>query len=305
MGQIDFEFKRERKLGEFVQDFINLLKVINGHLVSVLFRLLIIPICLVVLIGYYLSTQMRINTSFSNIDYFNIGLSFISLALIVMLVSLFAFGFTIEYFILLRNRKNMDFSSKEVWRHFRGNISYYLRFFLAMLVVGVLIALPVAIAALLSAFIPIVGSFVVGIFFSMIGLWFFAAFMLYRESYYDLIDCFGGAFTLLRTKIFEYGIASYIVSFIFQALLSIITIIPFVIIFVIGYNAIGFNNDFFETEWGRGIATFGGLVVVLLFIIYYMLAVISYGIIYETAKELRFGEDVFERIEKLGGGNNA
>lgn len=305
MGQIDFEFKRERKLGEFVQDFINLLKVINGHLVSVLFRLLIIPICLVVLIGYYLSTQMRINTSFSNIDYFNIGLSFISLALIVMLVSLFAFGFTIEYFILLRNRKNMDFSSKEVWRQFRENISYYLCFFLAMLVVGVLIALPVAIAALLSAFIPIVGSFVVGIFFSMIGLWFFAAFMLYRESYYDLIDCFGGAFTLLRTKIFEYGIASYIVSFIFQALLSIITIIPFVIIFVIGYNAIAFNNDFFETEWGRGIATFGGLVVVLLFIIYYMLAVISYGIIYETAKELRFGEDVFERIEKLGGGNNA
>lgn len=301
MGQIDFEFKRERKLGEFVQDFINLLKVINRHLVSVLFKLLIVPICIVVLIGYYLTTQMRFNANFSNVDYFNIGASFVSLGLLVLLISIFAFGFTIEYFILLRNRKQIDFGSREVWLQFRKSIAYYLRFFLAMLVVGVLIALPVAIAALLSAFIPIVGTFATGILFSMIGMWFFTAFMLYREDYYDLIDCFGGAFTLLRTKIFEYGTASYIVSFIFQALLSIITIIPFVIIFVISYNAIGFNNDFFESEWGRGIATFGSLVVVLLFIVYYMLSVISYGIIYETAKELKFGEDVFARIEKLGG----
>lgn len=305
MGEIDFEFKRERKLGEFVQDFINLLKVINRHLVSVLFRLLIVPICIVVLIGYYLTTQMRFNATFTNVDYFNVGASFASLGLLVLLISMFAFGFTIEYFILLRNRRKIDFSSTEVWQQFRWNISYYLRFFLVMLVVGVLISIPLIIAVLLAAFIPIVGSFATGIIFSMVGLWFFAAFLLYREGYYDLIDCFGGAFTLLRTKIFEYGIASYIVSFIFQALLSIITIIPFVIIFVISYNAIGFGNDFFESEWGRGIATFGSLVIVLLFIIYYMLAVISYGIIYETAKELKFGEDVFERIEKLGGENDA
>jgi hypothetical protein len=304
MGQIDFEFKRERKLGEFVQDFINLLKVINRHLFAVLFRLLIIPICTVILIGYYLTTQMRINASFTNIDYFNVGASVLSLVLLIMLISMFAFGFTIEYFILLRNRKKLNFDSKELWLQFRSNIAYYLRFFLAMLVVGVLIAVPVILGVLLSAFIPIVGSFVSGIIFSMVGLWFFTAFMLYREGYYDLMDCFGSAFSLLKKKIFEYGLASYIVSFIFQALLSIITIIPLVIIFAISYNAIGFSTDFFDSEWGRTIATFGGLVVVLLFIVYYMLSVISYGIIYETAKELRFGEDIFERIEKLGGDKN-
>lgn len=304
MGQIDFEFKRERKLGEFVQDFINLLKVINRHLFAVLFRLLIIPICLVILIGYYLTTQMRISASFTNVDYFNVGASVLSLVLLIMLISLFAFGFTIEYFILLRNKRKLDFDSKELWTQFRTNIASYLRFFLAMLVVGVLIAVPVILGVLLSAFIPIVGSFASGIIFSMVGLWFFTAFMLYREGYYDLMDCFGSAFSLLKKKIFEYGLASYIVSFIFQALLSIITIIPMVIIFAISYNAIGFSTEFFDSEWGRTIATFGGLVVVLLFIVYYMLSVISYGIIYETAKELRFGEDIFDRIEKLGGDKN-
>ncbi|HLS37566.1 MAG TPA: hypothetical protein VK023_04780 [Sphingobacterium bovisgrunnientis] len=304
MGQIDFEFKRERKLGEFVQDFINLLKVINRHLFAVLFRLLIIPICLVILIGYYLTTQMRISASFTNVDYFNVGASVLSLILLIMLISLFAFGFTIEYFILIRNKRTLDFDSKELWTQFRSNIASYLRFFLAMLVVGVLIAVPVILGVLLSAFIPIVGSFASGIIFSMVGLWFFTAFMLYREGYYDLMDCFGSAFSLLKKKIFEYGLASYIVSFIFQALLSIITIIPLVIIFAISYNAIGFSTEFFDSEWGRTIATFGGLVVVLLFIVYYMLSVISYGIIYETAKELRFGEDIFDRIEKLGGDKN-
>lgn len=114
MGQIDFEFKRERKLGEFVQDFINLLKVINRHLFAVLFRLLIIPICTVILIGYYLTTQMRINASFTNIDYFNVGASVLSLVLLIMLISMFAFGFTIEYFILLRNKKRLNFDSKEL-----------------------------------------------------------------------------------------------------------------------------------------------------------------------------------------------
>lgn len=304
MGQIDFEFKRERKLGEFVQDFINLLKVINRHLVAVLFTLLIIPICLVVLIGYYLTTQLRFNNAFTDIDYFSVGASFISLALLVMLISLFAFGFTIEYFIILRNRKMIDFEAKDVWMQFRVHMGYYLRFFLAMLVVFVLISIPTALAVLLAAFIPIVGSFAAGIIFSIIGLWFFTSFMLYRENYYDLIDCFGSALTLLRKKILEYGLASYIVSFIFQALLSIITILPMIIIFMISYNFIGFDNDFFSTGWGRAIATFGSLVVVLLFIIYYMVSVISYGIIYETAKELKFGEDVFARIERLGGSDN-
>jgi hypothetical protein len=304
MGQIDFEFKRERKLGEFVQDFINLLKVINTHLFAVLFRLLIIPICMVILIGYYLTTQMRISASFTNVDYFNVGASVLSLVLLIMLISLFAFGFTIEYFILLRNKRKLDFDSKELWTQFRSNIASYLRFFFAMLVVGVLIAVPVILGVLLSAFIPIVGSFASGIIFSMVGLWFFTAFMLYREGYYDLMDCFGSAFSLLKKKIFEYGLASYIVSFIFQALLSIITIIPLVIIFAISYNAIGFSTEFFDSEWGRTIATFGGLVVVILFLVYYMLSVISYGIIYETAKELRFGEDIFDRIEKLGGDKN-
>ena len=305
MELIDFEFRKERKLGEFVQDFINLLKVINRHLVSVLLKLLLIPISVVILLGYYISTQISFNTAYTSVDTVHVFMSFLVLGIVILLIALFAFGLGIEYFILLRNTKSLAFNSSDILRQFRTHLRMYLRFFLAMLVVGVLISIPTAFAVLLSALIPFIGSFAAGVIFAMIGLWFFSAFMLYREGYYDLIDCFGSAFTMLKKKILEYGLASYIVSFIFQALLSIITIVPMVIVFLIAYNSLGYHDDFFASGIGRGIATFGGLFVVLLVIIYYLLSVISYGIIYETAKELQFGEDVFERIDKLGGERHA
>lgn len=305
MGVIDFEFRRERKLGEFVQDFINLLKVINRHLVAELFKLLLVPIALVILMGYYLSTQLSINSSYTTVDNSKVVLGFLALGILILIIALFAFGFGIEYFILLRNRKKLDFTSRDIWNQFRAHLGYYLRFFMAMLIVAILISVPTALAMLLSAFIPFVGSFAIGIIFSAIGLWFFSSFMLYREGYNELIDCFGASFSMLKKKIMEYGLASYIVSFIFQSLLSIITIIPMVIVFLITYNSVGFNEDFFASGLGRGVATIGGLFVTLLVIIYYLLSVMSFGIIYETAKELKYGEDVFERIDKLGGGAHA
>lgn len=300
MELIDFEFRKERKLGEFVQDFINLLKIINRHLVAVLLKLLLIPISVVILLGYYISTQISLNTAYTSVDTVHVFMSFLVLGIGILLIALLAFGLGIEYFILLRNSKSLNFNSSDILRQFKVHMPMYLRFFLAMLVVGVLISIPAALAIMLSALIPFIGSFAMGVIFAMIGLWFFSAFMLYREGYYDLIDCFGSAFTMLKKKILEYGLASYIVSFIFQALLSIITIVPMAIVFLIAYNSLGYHDDFFASGIGRGIATFGGLFVVLLVIIYYLLSVISYGIIYETAKELQFGEDVFERIDKLG-----
>lgn len=300
MGLIDFEFKRERKLGEFVQDFINLLKIIYKHLILVLFRLLAVPICGIILLGYYLSTQLNTNADYSDGDTFQLVALFIMVFAFILIISLFAFGFTIEYFILLRDRKSIDFTAADIWRSFRNNVSLYFKFIAALIVVIILISVPLAFAMFLSVLIPIVGSFAVGIIFSMVGLWFFTAFMLYRENYYELIDCFGSAFSVLKAKFFEYGIASYVVTFIFQSLMSIMMIVPAIIIFIIGYNFVGFDNNFFETSYGKMVTTFGSLLVSTLFIVYYMLSVISYGIIYETAKELKFGEDVFDRISKLG-----
>ncbi len=305
MGLIDFEFKRERKLGEFVQDFINLLKIIIGHLGKILFKMLALPICGMLLVGYYISTQLNMHVDYSSADLFTVLSSFLTAISIMAIIAMIAFGLSIEYFMLLRDRRSLDFGEREVWRNFKDNIGSYFRFLGAAIIVGIIACIPLAIIAFVCLFIPFVGSIAVGILSAMVGLWFFTAFMLYREGYYELMDTFQEAYALLKNKIFEYGIASYVVNFLFQSLLYLISIVPFVIVALIAYNSVGFHQNFFETYFGKILVSVGGSILTLFFIVYSMLSVLSYGIIYESGKELKFGENVFERIAKIGRNANA
>lgn len=301
MELIDFEFKRERKLGEFVQDFINLLKIILGHCSKVMVRLLFFPICIVLLISYYISTKYNLSAEFSVDLFFYIGAAFI----ILSITALVAFGFAIEYFLLIRDTRKLEFDEKDVWKNFKENITKYMRFLLAAFIVSIIAIIPIGIVTFLGVFIPLVGSIALGIFYAMIGLWYFCAFLFYREGYDDLTDCFLSAFSVLKRRAFEYGIASYVVSFLFQSLLSLVVLIPSLLIGLIAYNSLEFSSDFFETFYGRMLVSVGGSILTLFGIVYAMLAVMSYGIIYETAKELKYGEDIFEKISKIGRSNHA
>jgi len=300
MEIIEFEFKRERKLGEFVQDFINLLKIIIGHLSKVLFKMLALPICGMLLVGYYLSTQLNMHVDYSSGELFNVISSFMVAFLVMTLIGMIAFGLTIEYFIMLRDRRCLDFGEKEIWQAFKTHIGSYFRFLGAAIIVGMLVLIPLSIVLFACMFVPMVGSIGMGIVFAMVGLWFFTAFMLYREGYYELIDTFQGAYTLLKKKFFEYGTASYVVNFLFQTLLYTMTLVPSVVIGLIAYNSVGFNDNFFDTYFGKTLVSVGASLLTLFFIVYNMFSVLSYGIIYESGKELQFGENVFQRIAKIG-----
>jgi hypothetical protein len=305
MELADFEFKRERKLGEFVQDFINLLKLIVSHLAKVLFKLLSLPIAGMLLVGYYLSTQLNMRVDYSSGEIYRIVASSLGALSVMFIIGMLAFGFAIEYFILLRDRRCLDFDEKDVWLQFRENLGKYFRFLFAAIIVGILALIPLSIVAFACVFIPFIGNIAMGILFAIVGLWFFTAFMLYREGYYELIDAFNGSFGLLKSKIFEYGAASYVVNFLFQSLLYLITLMPAVIIALIAYNSVGFNENFFDTTFGKVLTSLGSSLATLFFIVYNMLSVLSYGIIYETGKEMKFGENVFERIGKIGRRDNA
>ena len=296
----DFEFKRERKLGEFVQDFINLLKLIIAHVCKILTKLLALPIAGMLLVGYYLSTQINMNVNYSSGELVRVLSSSFGALGIMFIIGTFAFGFTIEYFILIRDRRDIAFTEKDVWTQFRGNISKYFRFLGAAIVVGILSVIPMGILMAGCVFVPFVGNIAMGILFAMFGLWYFTAFMLYREGYSELMDTFQDAFGMLKAKFFEYGAASYIVSFLFQSLLYLITLMPAIIFGLLAYNSVGFNENFFDTTFGKLLTSLGGSVITVFFIVYNMLSVLSYGIIYETAKEMKFGENVFERIAKIG-----
>lgn len=305
MELIEFEFKKERKVGEFVQDFISLLKMIFPHLFGVMFSLLLLPICAILLLSYYISLQLNFNMSYQTIGEQSLLFMFFMAVVLLILIGMLSFGFTMEYFILLRDRLKLDFGVPQVWKAFWTNIGKYFKFLFAAIIVSIILAVPILVCMGVALFIPFVGSFAVGVLYSIIGLYFFIAFMLYREGYKDLTDSFGASYTLIKKKILDYGVASYLVSFIFQSLLFLITMIPSIIIGLIAFNYVGYSLAFFDTLVGKVLVMMGGTILALFSIVYYMLAVISYGLIYETAKELHFGESIFNRISNIGGEGDA
>src|SRR5690606_37009807 len=235
-----------RKLGEFVQDFINLLKLIVTHVCKVLTKLLALPIAAMLLVGYYLSTQLNMNVNYSSGELVRVLSASFGAIGIMLVIGMFAFGLAIEYFILMRNMRHISFSEKEVWAQFKKNIGKYMRFLGAGIVVAILSILPIGILMAACAIILFVVNIAMGvflvivivvsifyvhyicilmsgcviihfvcnidmsIFLVIVVLCYFTSFILYRSGYADLIDAFQNAFALLKAKFFEHGAASYI-----------------------------------------------------------------------------------------------
>ncbi|GHE40186.1 ABC transporter permease [Sphingobacterium griseoflavum] len=302
--EIDFDFQRERKLGEIVQDFINLLRLVLRHFFQTIFKLAVIPLCCMLVLIYYGTTRINLSaaTGFSqSLDLIGIAMS-VFLGLI--LVSMVFFGLAIEYFILLKNSRSTDFDSRDVWQAFVQHLSKYLTFLVVAIVALFILVIPIAVTMLILAFIPLVGSFAIGILGTFVGVWFFCAFLLYREEYVDAGGSLQKAFSMLRKKIIDYSVAAYVVSFVFQVLMLMLSLMPALILGIVAYNTIGFDDNFFESPFGRMLVSFGATLVVLLYIVYYMFSVLVYGIIYETIKEIAFGENIYEKIGRIGGQHN-
>ncbi|WP_282638593.1 ABC transporter permease [Sphingobacterium thalpophilum] len=299
--EVDFEFQKERKIGDFVQSFIDLFKSIYKHFVTTIFGLSALPLGGIALVYYFLSTKITFSAnsnSFEDID----GLTWAGLLILALIaLGLYVYGISIEYFILLKERKDTQFSGQEVLRNFRLNIGRYFRFLFAMILALVVIFIPVVLVAAIAIFIPFIGSFAIGILMSMVGIWLFCSFLFYREGYSDLGSCFTDAYVMLSKKLVQYGVATYIVNFIFQMAVMMISIVPMIIISLLSYNFLGVEAAFFDSSWGKLLMTLGGLFVTLFTLFLYMAGVLANGIIYETAKDLKFGERIYAMIDQIGG----
>jgi len=299
--EIDFEFQKERKVGDFVQSFIDLFKMIYKHFVATIFGLSALPLACIALVYYFLSTKITFSansSSFEDID----GYSWAGLLILALIaLGLYVYGVSIEYFILLKERKNITFTGQEVLKNFRSNLGRYFMFLIAMILALIVVFIPLAIVAAICAFIPFIGSFAIGILGSMVGIWLFSSFLFYREGYSDLGSCFTDAYMMLSKKLIQYGIATYIVNFIFQMAVMLISIIPMIIIALLSFNFLGVDAAFFDSSLGKLLMTLGGLFITLFTLFLYMSGVLANGIIYETAKDLKFGERIYGMIEKIGG----
>lgn len=298
--EINFEFRKERKLGEIVQDFVNLVRLIFEHFVRTILGLAAIPLCLILVLVYFGTTKINLTTSEGWEGNREVILIAILTACILVVVSLIFYGLAIEYFVLLKNKRSTAFGTKDVWDGFKRNIRKYFVFLVVSLISLTILSIPLGLIFALLMFIPFVGNFAVGIGMAMVGVWYFCAFLFYRENYMDAHTALQQTFKAMKNKFFDYGVSSYIISFIFQGMLMMLMIVPAVIITLIAYNVVGFNDSFFDSFIGRMLSSIGVTILVLLYLVYYMFSVLVSGIIYESAKEIAYGENVYEKIEQLG-----
>ncbi|NQD72021.1 ABC transporter permease, partial [Sphingobacterium shayense] len=126
--EINFEFRKERKLGEIVQDFVNLVRLIFEHFVRTILGLAAIPLCLILVLVYFGTTKINLTTSEGWEGNREVILIAILTACILVVVSLIFYGLAIEYFILLKNKRSTAFGTKDVWDGFKRNIRKYFVF---------------------------------------------------------------------------------------------------------------------------------------------------------------------------------
>lgn len=301
MDQLDFNFKKSRGLGDLLSDYISLFKKIFKHFNANILTLSLPFIALFLLLIFYVTSFITeiINAP----DDFSPTLVF-SLVIPTMIV-LFVFyilvsTFGIEYMFLLAEKGNTDFSTRDIFNRIKKNLTKYISFFFSSIVVSLMLIIPIGIVYALLIFIPLIGTLAMGLISTMIALFFYCALFLYIQGRERLWDSYKASFYLIKSKMWEYGLASYLFQFLAQIILGVLTIIPIVILVIIGFNTVGFDQHFFETFGGKILIAIGGSILTLFMILASIYMISFYVLEYFSLLEVSYSEDTLDQIDQIG-----
>lgn len=305
MEKLDFEFIKSRGLGDLIQDYISLFKQIFKHFNKSIFKFLL-PLLAVFLILFFFATSLGVNIFYnkqwSDPTVFIILLGVASLVFFFYFLFIPTFG--IEYMFLLEEQKDTSFSGTDVWRRVRQHLSQYALFFLSSIVVALIIAIPFLIVAFVFTFIPFLGQIALGIMASCLSIVFICGLFLYLKGREELFDSYLAAFRLLKKKILLYGLTAYIFRICLTICLGLLTILPLVILGIIGYNTIGFNQQFFISFTGKILLSIGGSISILFMTISTIYSMSFYTLIYFSSLEATNKEGTLEQISRIGNDQN-
>ncbi len=301
MEKLDFTFKKSRKLGELISDYITLFKLIFKHFNKNILTLSLPFIAIFMLLMFY-SISYITPLVFGSIEpslptILGIAASF---GLLMMIFFLIVSVFGIEYMLLLEEKGNTDFTTGDVFAKIKQNIGKYILFFLCSILVMLIISIPFAIVAFILAFIPLIGTFAIGILAAMLMLFIYCSLFLYLQGKEQLWDSFSASFRLIKSKIFEYGAASYLFQFMVQITLGFVMLIPLIILGVVAFTTVGFNHDFFLTFGGKIIVSLGVSFITLLVVFSSIYLISFYVLQYFSLLEVSYSEETLDDIEQIG-----
>jgi len=303
MEPLNFNFKKNRRFGDLIQDYFSLFKIVYRHLNARIISVALPFIAVFILLAYYMTTFiseiMRSSDPIGSVS----GAAFIPLILFLVFILFFVLisAFGIEYMFLLEERRELNFTSNDIYQRVKDNLEKYVRFFLSSIVVGILLIIPLAAIAAVLAFIPIVGQLLLGVLAACMMLFVNCALFLYLQERETLWASYGASFRLVRARIFEYGAASYVFQLIIQIVGTLITMIPLIIIGVIAFTTVGFSNQFFDGFTGKFLVSLGGSIFMLFVIFFAIYMIAFYMLQYFSLLESRYKEDTLDQIDQIGG----
>lgn len=293
--EIIFQFFKERNFSELIQDFIALIRQIFKHYFNNIF-VLSLPFIGFLVVGVFLLTSQIENP---NNSFFGIALIIIS-ALMMMILMGLIIGISFEYMFLLRDKQSLNFNYKDILKSFRSNFLVYLKGFIGIIIVCLIIMVPFMIVYFILAFIPLIGG-IIGQFMSiLLSIFLSCAFLLYRDKKFGLVDSFKNTFNFIKTNWLNHGLALFLFQFILSIITLIIFFVPIAAILLFQYNTLALNEEFFLSYWGKVlIAIFAGLSS-LAFIIMQIINTSFTFLIYCSNYETYFKENTFENIQQIG-----
>lgn len=301
MEKLDFEFIKSRGVGELIQDYLSLFKKIFRHFNSCIFKF-VLPFLAVFLVLFFFASSLGVDIFYSN-DWRTSSVVIIMI-LVVVLVAFFYFTFIptfgLEYMFLLKEKGDTDFKGKDVWQKVKSHMGQYIVFFLASIVVMMILVIPIAIAALIFTFIPVIGQIALGIAMACVLLVFVCALFLYLEGRETVFDSFLASFRLLKKKLLAYGLTAYIFRLLMGISLVLITLVPSAILAIIAYNTIGFTEQIFISFGGKIMISILGTLVILLSTISSIYTMSFYTLIYFSSLEVTNKEGSIAQLDQIG-----
>jgi hypothetical protein len=301
MEKLDFIFRKSRGIGDLIQDYIHLFKKIFKHFNRNIFQFLLPFLALFILIVFFASS---LGVTFFN-DAAMRDTSVIAIISVLALITglvffMFIPTFGIEYMFLLEERDAPDFTGKEIWQRLKSHLGKYFIFFWASVVVMIMIIIPLGLLIFVLALIPVVGAFAIGILGACLTTWIYCALFLYITGREPVFESFLAAFRLVKRKMFIYGLAAYIFQFLTQIILGILTFIPIIVLAIIAYNVIGFNEQVFISFGGKILLSLASAIFMIFVTIASIYLISFYVLIFFSSLEETYSEGTIDIIEQIG-----
>jgi len=301
MDTLDFNFKKSRGLRDLLSDYISLFKKIfkhfNAHIITISLPFIALFLLLIFYFTTYITQLINSPNDFSVVFIFSLILpALVFFFLLYLLVSTFG----IEYMFLLEEKGSTDFTAKDIFKRIKTNLKKYVLFFLSSIVVSLVLIIPLGLVYFILMFIPLIGMVALGVLSAMLTLFFYCALFLYIQGRERLWDSYKAAFYLIKSKMFEYGLAAYIFQFLTQIILGVLTLIPLAVLFIIGFNTTVSFDHFFESFGGKILLSIGGSIMTLFIIITTIYMISFYVLQYFSLLEINYSEDTLDQIDQIG-----